>query len=498
MALLLLNFSLVVSLAASTENLKSRPLHVNEDVQSATHDQIYHQRAQTRDKLKVGESFTLAPEHSYLDGDFSDMTERLPDKYITDPAKGNLNNSKFEEKMKPIISKKFPINNRGDGVAVKIHKYSDAKSKITFFKDSGTNGENLFPKDLGAKGETTIRNNDDTPLVKTVSDVFMNGGWAIAKSTILETVNIIFHQDDSSVLENLKLFLDIGDKMYYAQSFVDKLDPSLIDFLYDHIRAQVIYLTNILKYFGLSSNGIDDWNNVERLFASKIGKTLITKAQNVMKDHLSLNDLKKYYTLLQENNPMAAQALDFVLNLFPGESHGEMGRYFYREEVHDSYERVDTKGDRHDDHYGGHGSYDSGYGHSGGGYGHETSHQQSYHQIDPYLLLAGLGAATLLSYIAYLVLTTMAAGGGGKKKRSLDFPGNQDLSDLPEVLYSINNMIETAEEKFGEEEEDSMDDLSSSLNSLWNTRQEEGCVRCALEDIVKGGLDRLSLQHLLV
>ncbi|XP_050692711.1 uncharacterized protein LOC126983704 [Eriocheir sinensis] len=122
--------------------------------------------------------------------------------------------------------------------------------------------------------------------------------------------------------------------------------------------------------------------------------------------------------------------------------------------------------------YGGYGSYD-GYGYGGhGGYGV---------YLDPYLLLAGIGAAALLAYLAYRVfIATTTMAGAGRRRRD----DHLDNTDLPEALkgveWTLNNDYYFRGD-FGRSLgiTDDLDDLAEALNALWRQRQDDPrCVSC--------------------
>ena len=70
----------------------------------------------------------------------------------------------------------------------------------------------------------------------------------------------------------------------------------------------------------------------------------------------------------------------------------------------------------------------------------------SYGHIDPYLLLAGLGAATLLAYVAYRII--QENNNNGRKKRDLTDTLPSDFTDSPDFISSIYDMIATAGRMF--------------------------------------------------
>ena len=330
-----------------------------------------------------------------------------------------------------------------------------------------------------------------------VLSMFSNGGWTLLKTKVIETINQFTTESEDQILpiSGIKKFLEMGDKIHFIYALSNKLDPKFSKYLTDQLSP----LFNKLNFFENGSyltNTTDSaWMNMIKNLASKSVGFMVTKIQNAVKNYLSEEDLLQYKKTLDNFNPIAASGLNFLLNI---EDNSE-NQTLRLSRMYDSYER--QRSDR-GDHFGGYsGSYDSGDSYGSDTYGHDTGyssgsyHTTSYHSsspsyghIDPYLLLAGLGAATLLAYVAYRILVTTVAPvmGGGRRKR--DILGNNELSDIPDFVYTIYDLIEKADNKYGDHEED---DFASNLNSLWQ-ESVDGCVRCALHKQVK---DRITLDR---
>lgn len=113
--------------------------------------------------------------------------------------------------------------------------------------------------------------------------------------------------------------------------------------------------------------------------------------------------------------------------------------------------------------YGGYGSYD-GYGYGGhGGYGV---------YLDPYLLLAGIGAAALLGFLAYRVFIASTTPMRRRRRRD-DHLDDTDLPEPHDDYYfrgDFGRSLGIA---------DDLDDLAEALNALWRQRDDDPrCVSC--------------------
>ena len=327
------------------------------------------------------------------------------------------------------------------------------------------------------------------------TEIFKNGGWGMIKNKILETINLFTDGGDNESgyseiipIVKIKKFLEMGDKILFIHALSNKLDPKFSEFIADQLSPlldKLHFFSNIGYHADFPSNV---WLKMLMNFASEKTRFVISKIQDKIKAYATNEDLIKYRSIVRRLNPLAASGLDLILDSNFTLSKKNTGRPSNWSRMYDLYEpdRMDR-----DDQYG----YGGGGG--GGGYGHDQGHgggyqasYNTYKHIDPYLLLAGLGAATLLAYVAYRILVTTAAG---RKKR--DVLGVEELTDMPEFVYIIYDMIEKAEDKYSESEED---DFTNNLNSLWR-ESETGCIRCVLHDQFKDRvqLDKQYLEHVI-
>ncbi|XP_069169596.1 uncharacterized protein [Procambarus clarkii] len=147
---------------------------------------------------------------------------------------------------------------------------------------------------------------------------------------------------------------------------------------------------------------------------------------------------------------------------------------------YDNYGNINKAG------YGGYGN-DHGAGYSG--YGISSVYNYGVF-LDPYLVLGSLGAAALISLLAFKVIVSLDTP--TNTTRHLGREGFRDNNDMADVT-SVHTIMENAEEKYDDENplssttgstskmSPAVEDLAQGLNSLWKeNKNDSGCVRCSL------------------
>lgn len=300
---------------------------------------------------------------------------------------------------------------------------------------------------------------------------------------------------DSYPIKFMMRLLDTGDQINIIHLLGKKVDPEASKFL---LRTLKQATPNILGFKNITEGDIYSLmpiiNKMINQFAWFSLRHIIDDLMIKINSSFANGELEKYITDLEVTNPFAAKGVRFVLSLpshIPNYNSVGEGRSFGRNRKlisRDGYGYHDDHYDHHmDDGYGydnhgeyghkdiGYGHKDVGYGdyglHDGGSYGYGGGHYMGI-KLDPYLILAGIGTAALLAFVAFKVFTTMAPG---RKKRSTD-----DIDLVSHVLNSIEDAENIYESSFYSEAED----LVEGVNVLWNKRLSEKCARCSFFDLL--------------
>nr|XP_027227533.1 uncharacterized protein LOC113819494 [Penaeus vannamei] len=322
-------------------------------------------------------------------------------------------------------------------------------------------------------------------------DSIRGDAWAQFKSLAVSYTNWLEDEykiqdlTDQLPLDLIKKVLDLGDRVNFLHVVGKRVDPGLAKYIADQLQPVFNRFDSLGAGRVLNGRVSSLVGGIVRDAAWKTLHQFVGHVLKVAERVVSKEDIEAFQEDLAKNSPIVAKGLQFIMSGQPLMASGATGRSMSNRGYRDYYD--DGYGyDGHSSHgggYGGYGAYDDSYGSSmHGSYGYGV-------YLDPYLILGGIGAAALLAFLAYRLIVTTA-----RRRRRSDDLTLMDLSDMPNIVYSFYNMLESAESKYGGAEDDSddlprlddSDDLAEGLNSLWREFADgEGCVRCSLFDFVQ-------------
>ncbi|XP_042865867.1 uncharacterized protein LOC122249236 [Penaeus japonicus] len=340
---------------------------------------------------------------------------------------------------------------------------------------------------------------DGNPLLGYL-DTIRGDAWAQFKSLAVSYTNWLEDEykiqdlTDQLPLDLIKKVLDLGDRVNFLHVVGKRVDPGLAKYIADQLQPVFSRFESLGAGRVLNGRVSSLVGGIVRDAAWKTMHQFVGHVLKVAERVVSREDIEAFQEDLAKNSPIVAKGLQFIMSDQPIMASEATGRSMSNR----GYRDYDD-GYGYDGHISGYssGGYGGGGGGGGGGYGGYGAYDDSYGSsmhggygygvyLDPYLILGGIGAAALLAFLAYrLIVTTM------RRRRRSDDLTLMDLSDMPNIVYSFYNMLETAENKYGSEEDnppqlDDSDDLAEGLNSLWREYESEGgCVRCSLFDFVQ-------------
>lgn len=303
---------------------------------------------------------------------------------------------------------------------------------------------------------------------------------AVGYSGWLEHEYNLNHITDKLPLDLVKKVLDLGDRVNFLHVVGRRVDPGLANFLADKLQPLFDHFDQMTAGRLVGGSLANAMGDAVRGAAWRTLQQFVDHVLEVAGGTVTRQELQDFRKNLAKTSPLAAQGLAMLLDGPPPppqdsqQEEGRSSRAGYRE-YHDGF--------------GSHGSYDDSYhvvqSYGSGGYGGGGGGYSAGVHLDPYLILAGLGAAVLLAYLAYRVLVTTEAAAralrGGLSDLAL-----VDLSDEPSVLSSLHDLLDDAHTKYDVKRaapRDDMDDFTDALNTLWREHEQtDGCVRCALFD----------------
>lgn len=312
-------------------------------------------------------------------------------------------------------------------------------------------------------------------------DVLRENAWGQFKGLALSYMNWMEEEYktqplmEKMPLDFIKKVLDLGDRVNFLHVMGKKVDPGLAKFLADQLQPLFSHFERLTAGKLVGGKLSSAVGGIVRDAAWKSMHQFVNHVLKVADNFVTKEELEHFKNDLAKASPLAAQGLDLILNGPPQAPATPEGRSFssrsgYRD---GGYGGVG---------YGGYGAYDESYGSYGGGHGYSSGGYAAGLLLDPYLILAGLGAAVLLAYLAYRVIVTTEGG----ERRSFNDLTFMDLSDVPGVVHSLYSMLEDADDKYRKkrsmsELQDDDDDLIQAVNSLWWEHEDQvGCVRCSL------------------
>ncbi|KAK8378397.1 hypothetical protein O3P69_011111 [Scylla paramamosain] len=332
------------------------------------------------------------------------------------------------------------------------------------------------------EGEPPHAHGDD-PLLLQYLDAVRGDAWAqfkslaVGYSSWLEHEYSLKHLTAALPLDLVKKVLDLGDRVNFLRVVGRRVDPGLATFLADKMQPLFDHFSQVAAGRLVGGSLADAVGGVVSDAAWKTLRQFVDHVLSVAGGAVTREEIDHFREDLAKTSPLAARGLQMLLDGPPPEEEeqGE-GRSISRQ----SYR------DYHDGGYGGHGAYDDSYGTYGGvSHGYSSGGYAAGVHMDPYLILAGLGAAVLLAYLAYRVLVTTEAAGS---RHLMDDLALRDLSDTPAVLHSLHSLLDDAERKYDTKRSaprDDMDDFTDALNALWREHEvADGCVRCTLFDAI--------------
>ncbi|XP_063850483.1 uncharacterized protein LOC135094372 [Scylla paramamosain] len=253
-------------------------------------------------------------------------------------------------------------------------------------------------------------------------------------------------------LNLLRSLLQAGDQVHLLKSFGEKLNPDLLGFLQEGIGPLLGPVAEAGRATGVTAAVGDAVTRVARTALQHF----IDHVLWVTRKDVTRKDLQDFRDELQLRIPLAAEGLDILLSgNLTAEGPRSYGGYTLGGGSYGEYGSPERYGSQ-----GGHSGYGGGsYGYSGEGYGM---------YLDPYLVLASIGAAALLAYIGFKVIVAKTM----KRRRRSD--DQLDDSDLPRGLVDTSGYDFKGSLGFAEE----LDDLAEALNGLWLERQRHDDPRC--------------------
>ena len=382
------------------------------------------------------------------------------------PQQPSLQSKKNKEDQQQLTNKKQQQGKGGlsaSQAAAAVGKLIHELHNMTFLP--------LVPRE----GESPAAHGNET-LLQQYLDAVRGDAWAqfkslaVGYSSWLEHEYNLNHITEKLPLDLVKKVLDLGDRVNFLRVVGRRVDPGLAGFLADKLQPLFDHFSKATAGRMVGGSLANTVGDMVRGAAWKTLRQFVDHVLSVAGGAVTREEINHFREDLAKTSPLAASGLQMLLDGPPEEEGRSLSRQGYRE-YHDGY--------------GGHGAYDDSYGTS---YGVMQSYSSGGYaagvHMDPYLILAGLGAAVLLAYLAYRVLVTTEAEEGGRN--ILDDLSLMELSDTPTVVHSLHSLLDDAHHKYDVKRStrrDDMDDFTDALNTLWHEyQQEDGCVRCALFD----------------
>ena len=251
--------------------------------------------------------------------------------------------------------------------------------------------------------------------------------------------------------------LDLGDRVNFVHLFGKKVDPQLIEYILNHVQPVLDKIPYFNQIKSLFENGGAFNSPISGILQSAALETLQQFAQYILQSAqpaVTEAEIMNYYSNLKISNPIAASGLKLILKLKDNdEPNTREGRLFSLPFFGNGNSPPAAR---------------------------KSSPSYSNLKIDPYLLLAGIGAAALLTFVAYrIIVTTMR-----RKKRDIDL-GFIYGSDSPEIVSYIWNMIDEGNDKY--DYYSSSENLVNNINNQWKEfkNRKSGCVKCKLFEYLK-------------
>ena len=404
-------------------------------------------------------------------------------KDLINPIKQAMEVGRVNQDWNPVVYEKTPftqsfvLSNLFDLNAKEIKSKKEDESYETNYI-SPPNNINQLPNFLMNMYKSTLDHNqlNETTALKQYLYDIRSSAWGEFKKIIVQSAGLIdeknhLSENDKVSLDIISNVLDLGDRVNLVHLFGKKIEPELLNYLFDNLEpyiSNVPYIKNVLYLFKGNNTMMFP---VSELMQSAALKTLQQFAQQIVKSakpHVTDSEILQYYHTLKKSNPVVASGLKLILQLKDNDE------YFNRGGQSKEIQKVSVKqknGKRNRRN-------------SARQFGNGLNTQI---QINPYLILAGIGAAALMTFLAYRVIVTTKSG-RAFNKRDLDL-GMMDQTDSPGLISSIYNFIENAHEKYDPTYETS-DDLAYNLNNLWHEYlNSDGCLRCQLFNYVKKSMN---------
>ncbi|XP_045119683.1 uncharacterized protein LOC123509456 [Portunus trituberculatus] len=325
--------------------------------------------------------------------------------------------------------------------------------------------------DLGAPEGTKLTQGPGSPEASLVGgqrpsmlgvlDGFGLNSWGYFRDVAQGYLSLLqqeYEAQDSETqlpLNLLRSLLQAGDQVNLLKSFGEKLNPDLLGFLQGGIGPLLSPVVEAGRAAGVTPAVGDAVTRVARTALHHF----IDHVLWVTRKDVTAKDLQDFRDDLKLRIPLVAEGLDILLARNITEGPRAYGGYPLGGVSYGEYGSPDGYGA-----YGGHAGYGGGsYGYGGHGYGL---------YLDPYLVLASIGAAALLAYLGFKVILAKTTA-----MRRLRRDDQLDESDLPRGLVDTPEYDLKGSLRFTEE----LDDLAGALNGLWVERQrhdDPACVSC--------------------
>ena len=310
----------------------------------------------------------------------------------------------------------------------------------------------------------TVTSNPNKPSLFKYLDGLRSDPWSHLRDMANGYLNLLEGQYEAQGLKEqlplglIRSVLQAGDQANLIKTFGEKLNPEVLVFLKERLKPLLQPLTEAER--GTAGMG---WEAARRV-ARVTFHHFIDHVLWVMRNHVTREELVQYRDDLRLKVPLAATGLDLLLRNFTSEEQGRShGGYGGGGSPYGEYGSYDGYGDQ-----GGYGGSSHGYGGSSNGYGV---------YLDPYLVLASLGAAALLAYLAFKVITDSTTTVKTRRRRRND---QLDDTDIPGANHAFStSFTHGVEESSGLTQE--LDDLAEVVNGLWRERKDDpSCMSCRM------------------
>ncbi|KAK3872970.1 hypothetical protein Pcinc_021993 [Petrolisthes cinctipes] len=382
-----------------------------------------------------------------------------------------------------------PINNSDAAITDTLKMADDTSERLNYLINVLVfNSSTITDKNEG----------DKTQLLRYLESV-QEDVWGQFRSTAIGYLELLEQEYDNQELTGrlpvnlIKSLIYLADNLNMVGDLGKNMDPGLKTYLKDRLYSlvnEIPVLSRTSDLLSFVSRG------VVRDAAWKTLHQFVQHILWVMRNYVNKEDIEQYKTELKRTAPLAAYGMDLLLGSSPLPQMSEGGRSLFS---HQGY-----VGGYSDGHIGGgdiqsKGYINSGYGGYGsnvgyGGYGsHDGYGTSSYDKgyglyLDPYLVLAGLGAATLLGYLGYKIILSKTST--MRRRRSVE---DLEFSDMVDLSQQVHGALEVAEARYEFSEAshgsssplDDLDNLLEGLNAVWREQESDsGCVSCSIVDFV--------------